>query len=74
MWFYGMLDDNAITSDVKKERFHIHNISENTIKTLIAHRYRVIHLFKNYYLVRDHSLLNKSRRISTYGLARVIYD
>ena len=72
MWFYGMQDIDNIdsNSNEKQRKFGILTVDQKRLERLINYGYKTVHIFKNYYLIRNYSILCKRKRFSLYRLIK----
>lgn len=73
MWFYGMqgIDDIDSNSNEKQRKFGIFTVDQKRLERFINCGYKTVHIFKNYYLIRNYSILCKRKRFSLYGLVKL---
>ena len=72
MWFYGMQDIDNIdsNSNEKQRKFGILTVDQKRLERLINYGFKTVHIFKNYYLIRNYSILCKRKRFSLYRLIK----
>ena len=49
----------------------IFTVDQKRIEQLINYGFKTIHIFKNYYLIRNYSILCKRKRFSLYHLVKL---
>lgn len=55
----------------KPRMFGIFTVDQKRLERLINYGFKTVHIFKNYYLIRNYSILCKRKRFSLYRLLKL---
>ena len=55
----------------KQRKFGIFTVDQKHLERFINYGFKTVHIFKNYYLIRNYSILCKRKRFSLYRLIKL---